>query len=136
MVILSDAAHRPVNWCLLPCAIAVAAAVFIGVTAYAQQPDFREWGESSATATAVVDVWIREAAPSGLFCSRGDRVGVVPKGAMVRVLNYIPARCGLFFRYEYLEIEVIDAPAGTPERGIVSAVNGNGSPLFHRSTRP
>ena len=94
------------------------------------QPDYERWGREQIVATAVVDIWVRSSEPAGLFCSRGKKLGVIKTGQKVKVKKYINAKCGLLFKYDYLEIEVLNPTSKQPPWGIVSAVNDDGSPLF------
>ena len=98
--------------------------------AVADQSTYKRWVKDKVLIDATVNVWLRASEPSGLFCSRGKQLAVIEKGQTVTVRNYINAECGILFRYDYLEIEIVNPKSGQTPWGIVSAVNDDGSPLF------
>lgn len=89
---------------------------------------------SSALAEKIIatgDVYVRTSPPNGLFCSRGDPLGVIEKGDSVKLLEEVRAVCGLFFSYKFFMIEYTDNKGNT-HRAYVSQVDSDGTELFKR----
>jgi len=95
------------------------------------EPNYKQWGADQVTVIAAVDVWVRSSEPRGLFCSRGNKVDVLKKGTEVKVNRYIKANCGLFYYYDYFEIEYVNPKDNRLSLGVVSAVNDDGAALFN-----
>ena len=106
------------------------ATVMLTSIATADQTTYTRWENDQVVVSAAVNIWLRASEPSGLFCSRGKQLGVIKQGQNVKVRKYIIAKCGILFKYDYLEVEVINPGPNQPPWGIVSAVNDDGSPLF------
>lgn len=110
--------------------ILLVSSLLLTALVYAKSSIYKNWETQQVTVEAQVNVWFRSAEPSGLFCSRGKQLGVIEKGQNVKVRKYIVAKCGIFFTYDYLEVDIVDPKPNQSPWGIVSAVNDDGSPLF------
>ena len=80
---------------------------------------------------AVGNVFVRELPPSGLFCSKGEDLGVINTGEKVKLIREVSAVCGLFFSYKFFLIEYTDKN-GNKIDAYVSSLDSNGRELFER----
>jgi hypothetical protein len=57
------------------------------------------------TLVATGDVFLRDAPPRGLFCTKGKQLGLIKKGEKVKVLSHKKAQCALVMEYDFIEVE-------------------------------
>jgi hypothetical protein len=57
---------------------------------------------TQSTLVANRDIIIFDAPRNGLFCSRGERIGQMPKGTEVAKYEEVESHCGLFQKHYYL----------------------------------